>query len=262
MLVSRARGSGNSGALIVSGEAGVGKSALLNRVVDLAGPDVRIERMVASESEMELTYAGLQLMCGQMMAAAADLPPPQREALETAFGLRGAGAPNPLLVGLGVLGLLDRCAGDGALVCVVDDAQWLDGVSARAMASVARRLEQRGRRGRDGDARGRRAVRRPAAAGGRAASATTTRASCCGIALPGALDQRVRDQLIAESRGNPLALRELPRSLSPAELAGGFALASSMPLEGRIEQSLLARVGAAAAADSHAAPPGRRRPDR
>ena len=142
-MVSRAR-AGDSGALVISGEAGIGKTALLDRVVDLAAPDVRVERMVAWQSEMELPYAGLQLMCGHLMAASTELPAPQREALETVFGLRGARAPNPLVVGLAVLGLLARVAGDRALMCIVDDAQWLDDVSARTIASVARRLSSEG----------------------------------------------------------------------------------------------------------------------
>jgi DNA-binding CsgD family transcriptional regulator len=232
---------GQSGALVVSGDAGVGKTAVLDRVAELAGPDLQVMRMVASESEMELAYAGLQLLCGQMMTASVDLPGPQREALETAFGMRQGAAPNPLLVGLGTQALLAGAAGDRALLCIVDDAQWLDEVSARAIASVARRLGTEGialvlamRRvdhqfadlpqlvleGLDDDD-ARRLLR---------------------LSLPGGIDDRVRDQLIAESRGNPLALRELPGALSPAELAGGYALASSLPLESRIEQSLLKQL--------------------
>jgi DNA-binding CsgD family transcriptional regulator len=239
-LVNRAR-DGRSGALVLSGEAGVGKTALLDRVVELAGPNVRVVRTVASESEMELTYAGLQLMCGPLMTASVPLPEPQRGALETAFGLRDEGAPNPLLVGLGVLNLLTHVAGDEALLCIIDDAQWLDRVSGRAVASVARRLDAEGvavvvatRQVDDhfadlpqlvldglGDEDARALLR---------------------LAFPGALDERVRDQLMAESRGNPLALRELPRTLDPAATAGGFALVSSMPLQRRIEQSLLTQL--------------------
>jgi DNA-binding CsgD family transcriptional regulator len=232
---------GHSGVLVVRGEAGVGKTALLDHLVGLADAHVRVERMVASETEVELAYAGLQLLCSRMMTSAAELPATQRESLEAAFGLRDAGAPNPLVLGLAVQGLLTLTAGDGALLCIVDDAQWMDDLSARAVASVARRLSSErvaiviAMREPDprfadlpqllveglGDGDARELLRR---------------------ALPAAIDQRVHDQLVAEARGNPLALRELPRALRPAQLAGGFALAGSIPLESRIEQSLLARL--------------------
>jgi DNA-binding CsgD family transcriptional regulator len=239
-LVSRAR-VGRSGALVVSGEAGIGKTALLDRLVAGAGTHARVERMVASESEMELAYAGLQQLCAHMMGAAQRLPGPQREALETAFGLREASAPSPFLVGLAVLGLLTEVAGDRALLCVIDDAQWLDEVSARAVAFVARRL----------DAEGIAIVLAMRSVDDTAADLPQLVLRGLGdedarellrLSLPGAIDRRVRDQLVAEARGNPLALQELPRALSPAELAGGFALAGSMPLESRIEHSLIAQL--------------------
>ena len=239
-LVSRAR-VGRSGALVVSGEAGIGKTALLDRMVAGAGTHARVERMVASESEMELAYAGLQQLCAHMMGAAQRLPGPQREALETAFGLREASAPSPFLVGLAVLGLLTEVAGDRALLCVIDDAQWLDEVSARAVAFVARRL----------DAEGIAIVLAMRSVDDTAADLPQLILRGLGdedarellrLSLPGAIDRRVRDQLVAEARGNPLALQELPRALSPAELAGGFALAGSMPLESRIEHSLIAQL--------------------
>ncbi|MCW2983200.1 MAG: response regulator receiver protein, partial [Conexibacter sp.] len=239
-LVSRAR-VGRSGALVVSGEAGIGKTALLDRMVAGAGTHARVERMVASESEMELAYAGLQQLCAHMMGAAQRLPGPQREALETAFGLREASAPSPFLVGLAVLGLLTEVAGDRALLCVIDDAQWLDEVSARAVAFVARRL----------DAEGIAIVLAMRSVDDTAADLPQLILRGLGdedarellrLSLPGAIDGRVRDQLVAEARGNPLALQELPRALSPAELAGGFALAGSMPLESRIEHSLIAQL--------------------
>lgn len=239
-LVTQARG-GRSGALVVAGEAGVGKTALLDRVAEAAAPHLRVERMVASESEMELTYAGLQLMCGHMMAASTHLPDPQRAALEAAFGLREAGAPNPFVVGLAVLGLLTQAAGDQPLLCIVDDAQWLDDVSARSIAFVARRIGAEGIvmvvAMRDVDERFADLPQLVVAGLGDEDARELLRR-----VLPGAIDDRVRDQLIAESRGNPLALRELPRGLSPAEMAGGFALVSSMPVESRIMQSLLAQL--------------------
>lgn len=239
-LVRQAR-AGRSGTVVVTGAAGIGKSALLDRLVGVVDRDARVVRMVAAESEMELTYAGLQLLCGPLMSSADDLPAPERETLESAFGLRDSDAPNLLVLSLAVRDLLTRAAGTGALLCIVDDAQWLDDVSARTIASVARRLS----------------VERVALVMAsrredprfedlphlvvEGLADHDARALLRG-ALAGAIDERVADQLIVESRGNPLALRELPRSMSPAQLAGGFALASSIPLERRIEQSLLAQL--------------------
>ncbi|WP_338904640.1 AAA family ATPase [Streptomyces nigra] len=239
-LVSRAR-AGRSGALVVSGEAGVGKTALLNHVTARAAAHVRIERIVASQSEMELAYAGLQQLCGHMMGSADRLPAPQQEAIEVAFGLRSAAAPSPFLVGLALLGLLTEAAEEQALLCVVDDAQWLDQASARALAFAARRLDAEG----IALVLAMRQVA-PVFAGlpdmvveglGYEDARELLR-----LAVPGGLDRRVRDQLIAEARGNPLALRELPRALSPAQIAGGFTLTGSLPLESRIEQSLVLQL--------------------
>jgi len=239
-LVARAR-DGHSGAVVLSGEAGIGKTALVDALIADAGTDVRVERMVASESEVELTFAGLQLLCGHLLTTSSvDLPEPRREALECAFGIRAAGPPNPLHLGLGVRDLLTRAAGEGALLCIVDDAQWLDETSARAIASVARRLSSEHiamvlvmRRQDD-------------------LFADLPQLSVPGLsdhdsrellrkALPGAIDERVFDQLLVECRGNPLALRELPRT-SAADMAGGYALAGSLSLQSRIERSLLARL--------------------
>jgi DNA-binding CsgD family transcriptional regulator len=238
-LVTRAR-TGTSGALVVSGEAGIGKSALLDRLVGLAAPQVRVHRMVASESEGELAYAGLQQLCGHMLGAAAHLPPPQAAALEAAFGLR-SGAPSPFLVGLAVLGLLTEAAGDRALLVVIDDAQWLDVASARAVAVAARRLEAEG----VAIVLSMRTVGPDFADLPRLALAglgSDDARALLALAVPGTIDRRVRDQLIAEAGGNPMALQELPRALSPAEIAGGYALAASLPLEHRIEASLLAQL--------------------
>ncbi len=237
--VTRARG-GHSGALVLSGAAGVGKTALLDRVAEKSAPAVRVERMVASESEMELPYAGLQLLCGHLMAASRQLPQPQRDALEAAFGLREAHPPNPFVVGLAVQGLLTEIAGARPLLCVVDDAQWLDEVSARVVAFTARRLSDEGIvivvAMREVDEHFADLPQLAVESLGDGDSRQLLR-----MALPGAIDERVRDQLITECRGNPLALLELPRAL-PTDMAGGFALARSMPVESRIKQSLLARL--------------------
>lgn len=226
--------------LVVCGEAGVGKTALLDHAAERAAAGVQVERMVASESEMELAYAGLQQLCGQMMGFADSLAAPQREAIEAAFGLRQAPPPSPFLVGLAVLGLLTEAAEERALLCVVDDAQWLDEASVRAIAFVARRL------GAEGIA----VVLAMRAVGETFAALPRLTVEGLGDddarellrrALPGAIDRRVRDQLIAESRGNPLALQELPRMLGTTAIAG-FAPADALPLESRIEQSLIAQL--------------------
>src|SRR4051812_34310900 len=236
-LVSEAR-AGRSGALVVSGEAGIGKTALLDHAAQGARPHVQMRRMAASQSEMELAYAGLQQVLAPLMDSISHLPAPQREALEAAFGLRVADAPSPFLVGLAVLGLLTEAARDRALLCFVDDAQWLDGVSADALAFAARRL----------DAEGVAIVLSMRTVDGPFAGLPQLVVEGLGDddarellqrAIPGALDPQVRDRLITEARGNPLALRELPRTL---ELAGGFALTTSLPLEKRIEQSLIAQL--------------------
>ena len=239
-LVANAR-AGTSGALVVNGEAGIGKTALLDGAVEQIGEGVRLERFVASEAELELPYAGLQLLCRRLMIFAGELPAVQQETLETAFGIREAGTPNPLVLSLAVLGLLSRAAAqDGAMLCIVDDAQWLDAMSARTLASVARRLSTEqiamvlAMRRADPpfadlpqlniDGLGHEDVR------------TLLQRS-----LPGAVDKRLQDQVIAEARGNPLALRELPRTLGPIQFAG-FPALESMPLEHRIEQSFLSRI--------------------
>ncbi|WP_406425709.1 AAA family ATPase [Streptomyces sp. NBC_01589] len=239
-LVDRAR-VGRSGTLVVSGEAGVGKTALLDHLTAQAAPHVRIERIVASQSELELAYGGLQQLCGNMVDSADRLPAPQQEAIEVAFGLCSAPAPSPFLVGLALLGVLTEAAEDRGLLCVVDDAQWLDQASARALAFAARRLE----------AEGIALVLAMREADEVFAGLTHMRVEGLGhedacellrLTVPGGLDRRVRDQLIAETRGNPLALRELPRVLNPAQIAGGFSLTGSLPLESRIEQSLVVQL--------------------
>ncbi len=239
-VLGRARG-GRSAALVVSGEAGIGKTALLDQMAARAAAHVRVDHVVASESEVELAYAGLQLLCAPLMESARELPDPQRDALDTAFGVRVASPPDPFLVGLAVLGLLTDAAEERSLLCIVDDAQWLDEASARALAFVARRL----------DAEGIAIVLSMRTVDDRFAGLPQLVVEGLGDddarelfrrAMPGVVDQRVRDQLIAEARGNPLALQELPRALTPAEIAGGFALTSSMPLENRIEQSVITQL--------------------
>ena len=182
---------------------------------------------------------------------------PQRDALETAFGLSARPPPDRFVVGLAVLGLLAEVAEEQPLLCVVDDAQWLDRASALTIAFVARRLlaESVGLVF---------AVRQPSEVREldglpelcSEGSATTTPARCWSRRWPGRLDEQVRDRVVAESRGNPLALLELPRGLTPAELAGGFGLPDATPLANRIEQSFLRQTRFASGRDSTAAADG------
>src|SRR5215470_11333472 len=246
-LVASVR-AGPSRALVLRGEAGVGKSALLKYVAQHAS-GCGIARAAGVESEMEFAYAGLQQLCAPFLDRLERLPGPQRDALGIAFGLRDGGAPDRFLVGLAVLSLLSDIAGKRPLVCIVDDAQWLDAASAQALAFVARRLgaesvglafalrEPSGERHLDGlpeltvggldDHDARELLR---------------------TVITGPLDDRVRDLIVAETRGNPLALLELPRGRTPAELAGGFGLSGGPPVPGRIEQSFRERLAAPPAA--------------
>src|SRR3954452_23514083 len=131
---------GETGALIVTGEPGIGKTTLLAHVFDAAAGDVRVERIAAVESELELPYAGLHLLCSRVADDLERLPAPQRQALDAAFGLEPMIVPSPLLLGLGVLSALAHAASEHPLVCIVDDAQWLDDASAQVLGFVARRL--------------------------------------------------------------------------------------------------------------------------
>jgi DNA-binding CsgD family transcriptional regulator/tetratricopeptide (TPR) repeat protein len=234
---------GESRALVVRGDPGVGKTVLLDYLAGRAsGSGCRVERAVGVQSEMELAFAGLHQLCAPMLSGAEQLPVPQRETLGTALGVAAGPPPDRFLVGLAVLSLLSEAAGDRPLICVVDDVQWLDRASAQALGFAARRLGV--------DAVGLVfAAREPAAelAGlpeleVEGLGDDDARALLEG-ALAGPLDTRVRDLIIAETRGNPLALLELPRGLAPAELAGGFGLPGA-PLTGRIEDSFARQLEA------------------
>ena len=238
-LLEAVRG-GQSRVLVVSGEPGVGKTALLESAIGSAS-GFRVARAVGVESEMELAFAALQQLCAPMLDRLDRLPAPQRDALGVAFGLRAGNAPDRFLVGLAVLSLFSEVAEEQPLLCVVDDAQWLDRVSAQALVFVARRLlaesvalvlvtREAGEEFdglpklaveglRDGDAR-----------------------ALLGSAVRVPLDERVRERLVAETRGNPLALLELPRGLTPGELAGGFGLLDAPALSWRLEDSFRRRL--------------------
>jgi DNA-binding CsgD family transcriptional regulator len=231
---------GRSAVLVVRGEAGMGKTALLDYTAESAS-DLRVVRAVGVESEMELPFAALHQLSGPMLDRLERLPSPQRDALGTAFGLRAGPAPDRFLVGLAVLSLLSEIAGQRPLVCVVDDAQWLDQASAQALAFAARRLVAEpvlvvfAAREPSTELRG---LPELVVQGLRDADAR----ELLGSVVRWPLDERVRDRIVAETRGNPLALLELPRGRSPAELAGGFGLPDVPPLSARLEATFLRRV--------------------
>ena len=233
-------GGGRSRSLVLLGEPGIGKTALLEYLMESAS-DVTVVRAVGVESEMELAFASLQQLCAPMLDRLQRLPAPQRQALEIVFGLTVGAAPDRFLVGLAVLSLLSEAADERPVLCVVDDAHWLDQASALTLAFVARRLlaepvgivfaarevgvelqhlEQLEVHGlRDGDAR-----------------------ALLGSSVLFMADERVRNRMIAETRGNPLALLELPRGFTPTQLAGGFGMLAGPALRGRIEESFVRRL--------------------
>jgi DNA-binding CsgD family transcriptional regulator len=238
-LLDRARG-GRGGVLVVHGEPGIGKTALLDYAVE-ASSGFRVARAVGVEGEMEFAFAALQQLCRPFLELNEQLPRPQRDALAAAFGLSAGPAPNPFLVGTAALGLLAEVAEEQPLLCVVDDAQWLDIASARTLAFVARRLfaekvalvfatrelsdelwglpdleVQRLRNG--------------------AANALLSSA----VRL--LLDEQARSRLVSETKGNPLALLELPRGLTPTQLAGGLGLTGKRGLAGRIQDGFTGRL--------------------
>src|SRR5690242_369658 len=226
---------GEGRALVLRGEPGAGKTALLDYLADRAAGCL-VARAAGVQSEMELAFAGLHQLCAPMLDHAGSLPDPQREALRTAFGLAAGPAPDRFLVGLAVLGLLSETAAERPLMCVVDDQQWLDRASAQALGFAARRLAA--------DPVG---LVFAARVPGRDVAglpelvveglAEDDARELLESVLAGPLDAQVRDQIIADTNGNPLALLELPRGLTPAQLAGGFGLSSAVPLAGRIEDS-------------------------
>ena len=230
-LLDAAR-AGRSGVLVMAGEPGVGKTALLDWAIESAA-GLRVARVAGVQSEMELAFAALQQLCAPMLDKLADLPDPQRDALRVAFGLNSGTAPDRFLVGLAALGLLSEVAEQQPLLCLIDDAQWLDHASAQALTFVARRLlaepvalvfatrepveEFRGLPEllvgglRDGDAQ-----------------------ELLSSVVKGPMDERVRDRIVAETRGNPLALLELPHGVP------GVFNVSGVP--GRIEDAFRRRV--------------------
>jgi predicted ATPase len=231
---------GRGGVLVVHGEPGVGKTALLEYAADTAR-EFRIVRTSGVEAEMELAFAAAQQLCSPFSELVERLPQPQQAALGVAFGLKTGPPSSPFLVGLAVLGLLAEAADEQPLICVVDDAQWLDSASAQTLAFVSRRLLAE----RVGLAF---ATRQ---SGGALAGLPELHVGPLGRAdaqallesvLTAPLDEHIVERIVVETRGNPLALLELPRELSPARLAGGFALPPEAALSARIKDGYARRL--------------------
>jgi DNA-binding CsgD family transcriptional regulator len=242
-LLDNVRG-GQSAVMVIRGEPGVGKTALLHHCArQVSG--FRVARVAGVESEMELPFAGLHQLCAPMLGRLDALPEPQRAALRVALGLSSGPAPDRFLVALAALSLLAEVAAERPLICFVDDAQWLDAASRQVLGFVARRLLAE-------SVAVVFAVRDP-----------TDERELVGLpelrlgglpekdardllatVIPGGLDGRDRDRLIAETRGNPLGIVELPRELAATQLPGAFGPAAAEPLSGRIEESFLRRLEA------------------
>jgi DNA-binding CsgD family transcriptional regulator len=238
-LLDAAR-AGQGSTLVVHGNPGVGKTALLDYAV-AAAQGLDVIRTVGVEGEIELPYAALQQLCAPIQRFRERLAEPQGDALGVAFGIRAGPAPSAVLVGLAVTGLVSEAGAEQPLLAVVDDAQWLDRASAQAIAFAARRL-----------------------APARVALLIVTREvdrSLAGLpelrvgnlghrdarallesVLPAPLDDQVLDRIVVEMDGNPLALVELPRLVTPTQLAGGFGLPGAIPVHAEIEARYADRI--------------------
>jgi len=240
-LLANVRG-GQSAVLVVRGEAGIGKTALLRYAARQAS-GFRVAQITGVENEMELPFAGIHQLCAPMLDRLDALPVPQRDGLSVALGLATGEVPDRFLVGLAALGLLSAVAEERPLLCLVDDAQWLDAASSQVLGFVARRVLAESLAMVV-------AVREPvtthdfeglpelALAG---LDSDDARALLASVSA-GRLDPRVRDRLVDETRGNPLALLELPRGMGVGELGGGFELPGAGDLRGHMEDHYLGRV--------------------
>jgi DNA-binding CsgD family transcriptional regulator len=234
-LVAEVR-AGQSRVLVLRGEPGTGKTALLDYLARRAA-GCRVVRVTGAEPEAEMAFAGLHQLCAPFLGRLGDLPGPQRDALRTAFNMQDGNAPDRFAVGMATLSLLSGLARERPLACVVDDAQWLDPPSAQALAFVARHLAA-------APAAVIFAVRQPADGQGLAGLpafqlgglADADARALLDSVMTGPLDERVRDRIIAEARGRPQALLGLTRGLTPGDLAGGFGLPGVVPVPGRIEE--------------------------
>ena len=233
---------GESRALVLRGEPGVGKTALLEYVLEQAS-ELRVVRAAGVQSEMELAFAGLHQLLASMLDRLEELPLPQGEALRTVFGLSSGRPPDQFFLGLAVLTLLSDVAEEQPLLCVVDDAQWLDRASADVLAFVARRVDRESvglifaARTASDDL-----VGLPELFVERLSEAEAGRLLDSILTAP--LDPRVRDQIVSETRGVPLAILEVLRELTPAELAGGFGLAGGSPVSASVEETFRRRIDA------------------
>lgn len=230
---------GRSSVLVLRGEAGIGKTALLTDLIANAS-DFRVIQLSGSELELELAYAGVQQLCTPLMGLIDRLPEPQADALQVALGLKRGEAPDRLLVGLAVLTLLCEAGRESPVLCVIDDSQWVDSASVQALAFVARRL-----------------VVDPVAmvfatrvSGAEPALAGQPELALRGLAdqdarsllttmVPGRLDEQVRETVLAEAAGNPLALLELQKALTREELAGGYGLPNATSTQTQIERTFV-----------------------
>jgi len=240
-LLARVR-EGESAVLVIRGEAGIGKTALLRYAARYAS-GFRVAQVTGVEAEMELPFAGIHQLCAPLLNQLDALPPPQQDALNVALGLSSGDVPERFLVGLAVLGLLSAAAEERPLLCLVEDSQWLDDASGLILGFIARRLLAE-------SVALVVTVREPKTRhdfGGlpelvlRGLADEDARA-LLGRVVPGRLDKRVRDRIVAETRGNPLALLDLPRSMSEAELAGGFALLPATDLSRHLEDHYVQRA--------------------
>ena len=261
-LLESVRG-GESEALVIRGEAGIGKTALLHYCARQAA-GCRVAQLAGVESELELPFAALHQLCGPMLGDVAALPEPQQRALRVTFGLATGNAPDRFLVGLAVLSLLAEVAAQRPLVCLVDDAQWLDAPSSQVLGFVGRRLQAESilllfavREAAD-------ERMFPALPALTLEGLTDDDARAfLTAALPGRhLDEQVRDRLVAETRGNPLALLELARGMSDAELRRRIRRANSGHRVRSSPRPLPASGARPAGADTAADAVGSRRPDR
>jgi DNA-binding CsgD family transcriptional regulator len=233
---------GQSGVLVIRGEAGLGKTALLRHVVGQAA-GFEVAQIAGIESEMELPFAGLHQLCAPMLSQIDMLPEPQRDALSIAFGVSSGKAPDPFLVALGALSLLAQVAEEHPLLCLIDDAQWLDAASAQILGFVARRLLAESiaivfavREPSDERELVGLSELRLGGLGHEDAHALLA------SVVAGRLDASVSDRIVLETRGNPLALLELSRGMTPADLAGGFALPDAVDVPAQIEERYRQRI--------------------
>ncbi len=244
-LLGSAR-SGESAVLVIRGEPGIGKSMLLDHAASAAA-GLRVLRTAGVESEMELAFAAVRQLCAPLLDRAERLAGPQRDALATAFGLMAGNPPNPFMVGLATLSLLSQAGQQQPLLCLIDDTQWLDHASAQTIAFAARRLQA------DPVAM-LFATRAPSQELSgfpelvvRGLDSSDSQALLDSV-VGAQMDAPVRDRIITEARGNPLALLELHRVWTPAQLTGGFGVPDASGLPGWLEQGFRQRFSALPAA--------------